>query len=175
MKDFTPIREKPIREPLPPERTAITHKVRVGGHKIYVTAGFYDDGRLGEIFLTMNKEGSTTSGFASAWATAVSRQLQYGIPLREVLDSHAHQRFEPMGLAIGIPEINEASSIVDYVARWLLLRFEKPAKLQSPRDSRVPTAAPDPSRGVEDSSGPPPLETGAADSVVRKIVEGSSR
>jgi ribonucleoside-diphosphate reductase alpha chain len=113
---------KPYRRRLPDERRAITHKFQVSGHEGYITVGLYPDGQPGEIFLKMAKEGSTVSGLMDALATMTSISLQYGVPLRDLVNKFAHSRFEPAGFT-GNAEIPIAKSIVDYVFRWMGARF----------------------------------------------------
>ena len=113
---------RPHRRRLPSERTAITHKFEIAGHEGYITVGLYPDGAPGEIFLKMAKEGSTISGLMDTLATSVSLALQYGVPLRDVVNKFAHVRFEPSGFT-GNPEIPIAKSLVDYIFRWLGSRF----------------------------------------------------
>ena len=113
---------KPYRRRLPDERAAITHKFQVAGHEGYITVGLYPDGQPGEIFLKMAKEGSTVSGLMDSLATMTSIALQYGVPLRDLVNKFAHVRFEPAGFT-GNSEIPIAKSIVDYVFRWLGARF----------------------------------------------------
>jgi ribonucleoside-diphosphate reductase alpha chain len=113
---------KPHRRRLPTERTAITHKFDIAGHEGYITVGLYPDGQPGEIFLKMAKEGSTVSGLMDTFATTVSVALQYGVPLKDLVNKFAHVRFEPSGFT-GNPEIPIAKSIVDYIFRWLGSRF----------------------------------------------------
>jgi ribonucleoside-diphosphate reductase alpha chain len=113
---------KPHRHRLPAERTAVTHKFEISGHEGYITVGLYPDGQPGEIFLKMAKEGSTVSGLMDTLATSVSLALQYGVPLKDVVNKFAHVRFEPSGFT-GNPEIPIAKSIVDYIFRWLGSRF----------------------------------------------------
>jgi ribonucleoside-diphosphate reductase alpha chain len=113
---------KPYRRRLPDERRAITHKFQVSGHEGYITVGLYPDGQPGEIFLKMAKEGSTVSGLMDSLATMTSIALQYGVPLRDLVNKFAHSRFEPAGFT-GNQEIPIAKSIVDYVFRWLGARF----------------------------------------------------
>ncbi|HYO43886.1 MAG TPA: hypothetical protein VES19_11875, partial [Candidatus Limnocylindrales bacterium] len=113
---------KPHRRRLPAERTAITHKFEINGHEGYITVGLYPDGQPGEIFLKMAKEGSTISGLMDTLATSVSLALQYGVPLRDVVNKFAHVRFEPSGFT-GNPEIPIAKSLVDYIFRWMGSRF----------------------------------------------------
>jgi ribonucleoside-diphosphate reductase alpha chain len=116
---------KPHRHRLPTERTAVTHKFDISGHEGYITVGLYPDGQPGEIFLKMAKEGSTVSGLMDSFATTVSVALQYGVPLRDLINKFAHVRFEPSGFT-GNPEIPIAKSIVDYIFRWLGSRFLGP-------------------------------------------------
>ncbi len=114
--------KKPHRHRLPAERTAVTHKFDVAGHEGYITVGLYPDGQPGEIFLKMAKEGSTVSGLMDTFATSVSLALQYGVPLRDLVNKFAHVRFEPSGFT-GNQEIPIAKSIVDYIFRWMGSRF----------------------------------------------------
>ena len=115
----------PHRRRLPSERTAVTHKFDIAGHEGYITVGLYPDGQPGEIFLKMAKEGSTVSGLMDSFATTVSVALQYGVPLRDLVNKFAHVRFEPSGFT-GNQEIPIAKSIVDYIFRWLGSRFLGP-------------------------------------------------
>jgi len=112
----------PERRRLPDERRALTHHFSVGGQEGYVTVGLYEDGQPGELFLKMAKEGSTVSGLMDSFATAVSLALQYGVPLRVLCGKFSHMRFEPSGWS-GNPQIGYAKSIMDYLFRWLMLRF----------------------------------------------------
>jgi ribonucleoside-diphosphate reductase alpha chain len=116
---------RPVRRKLPDERRAVTHKFSIGGHEGYITVGMYDDGSPGEIFITMAKEGSTISGLMDAFATAISFNLQYGVPLKFLVDKFAHVRFEPSGWT-GNQQIPYAKSIMDYIFRWLGARFLGP-------------------------------------------------
>lgn len=113
-----------VRRHLPDERCGITHKFSVGGEEGYVTVGLFGDGLPGEIFIVMSKEGSTVSGLMDSFATAVSLALQYGVPLKVLCDKFSHMRFEPSGWS-GNPEIGYAKSLMDYLFRWLELRFLK--------------------------------------------------
>jgi ribonucleoside-diphosphate reductase alpha chain len=113
---------QPVRRKLPDERQAITHKFDIQGHEGYITVGLFADGQPGEIFLVMAKEGSTISGFADAFAQAISYALQYGVPLQALVDKFSHVRFEPSGMTRN-PEIRFAKSIVDYIFRWLASKF----------------------------------------------------
>jgi len=112
----------PHRRRLPAERNAITHKFDIAGHEGYITVGMYADNQPGEIFLKMAKEGSTVSGLMDTLATTISVSLQYGVPLRDLVNKFAHVRFEPSGFT-GNQEIPIAKSIVDYIFRWLGSRF----------------------------------------------------
>ena len=112
----------PYRRKLPDERRSITHKFSIGGHEGYVTVGLYDDGKPGEIFIVMSKEGSTISGLMDSFATAISLTLQYGVPLEALVDKFTHMRFEPSGFTKN-PEIPMAKSLVDYIFKWLGSKF----------------------------------------------------
>jgi ribonucleoside-diphosphate reductase alpha chain len=113
---------QPMRRRLPDTRTAITHKFDVAGHEGYLTVGLFEDGQPGELFITMAKEGSTIGGLMDCVGTLTSLALQYGVPLEALMRKFAHQRFEPSGFTKN-PEIRNASSIIDYVFRWLALQF----------------------------------------------------
>jgi len=113
-----------VRRRLPDERHSLTHHFSVGGQEGYVTVGLYEDGLPGELFIRMAKEGSTVSGLMDSFATAVSLALQYGVPLRVLCDKFSHTRFEPSGWS-GNPKIGYAKSMMDYLFRWLELRFLK--------------------------------------------------
>jgi ribonucleoside-diphosphate reductase alpha chain len=111
-----------VRHKLQEERASITHKFKVGDHEGYITVGLYPDGSPGELFITMAKEGSTVSGLMDSFALAVSIALQHGVPLKLFCEKFAHTRFEPSGWS-GNPDIGYAKSIMDYIFRWLQLRF----------------------------------------------------
>ena len=113
---------RPVRRRLPDERQSLTHKFDIQGHEGYITVGLYPDGTPGEIFLTMAKEGSTISGLMDAFATQTSLALQYGVPLRVMVNKFSHMRFEPNGFTRN-PEIPMAKSLIDYIYRWLASRF----------------------------------------------------
>jgi ribonucleoside-diphosphate reductase alpha chain len=115
----------PVRRKLPDERHALTHKFDIAGHEGYVTVGLFEDGQPGEIFLVMAKEGSTISGFADAFAQAISYALQYGVPLQALVDKFSHVRFEPSGMTKN-PDVRFAKSIVDYIFRWMASKFLSP-------------------------------------------------
>ncbi len=110
------------RHRLPGERAAITHHFSVGGHEGYLTVGLYPNGQPGEIFIRMAKEGSTIAGLMECFGTVVSVSLQHGVPLRVLCDKMSHTRFEPSGWT-GSAELGYAKSIMDYLFRWLELRF----------------------------------------------------
>ncbi|HEX4036412.1 MAG TPA: vitamin B12-dependent ribonucleotide reductase, partial [Acidobacteriaceae bacterium] len=111
-----------VRHRLPEERASLTHKFSIAGHEGYITIGLYPNGQPGEIFIRMAKEGSTVSGLMDSFATAASLALQHGVPLRVLCEKFAHSRFEPSGWT-GNEHIGYAKSIMDYIFRWLQLRF----------------------------------------------------
>jgi len=111
-----------VRRRLPDERRALTHHFSIAGQEGYLTVGVYEDGLPGEIFITMAKQGSTISGLMDSFATAVSLALQYGVPLEVLCGKFTHVRFEPSGWS-GNPKIGYAKSIVDYIFRWMELKF----------------------------------------------------
>ena len=113
---------KPLRHRLTDTRTAVTHKFDIAGHEGYMTVGLFGDNQPGELFITMAKEGSTIGGLMDSLGTLTSIALQYGVPLEALVRKFAHQRFEPSGFTKN-PEIRNASSIIDYVFRWLALQF----------------------------------------------------
>lgn len=112
----------PVRKKLPSERHSITHKFSVGGHKGFITVGLYENGSPGEVFITMDKEGSTLSGIMDGLTYTVSIALQYGVPLESIIKKFVHTRFEPSGMT-GNSEIPMAKSLIDYIGRYLALRF----------------------------------------------------
>src|SRR5262249_49232414 len=111
-----------VRRKLPDERESITHKFSIGGHEGYITVGKYEDGTPGEIFITMAKEGSTISGLMDSFATMTSLALQHGVPLQLLIDKFTHTRFEPSGFTKNA-EIPMAKSIMDYIFKWLAIKF----------------------------------------------------
>jgi ribonucleoside-diphosphate reductase alpha chain len=126
------------RQKLPSERQSITHKFTIGGHEGYITVGLYEDGKTpGEIFIKMAKEGSTLSGFMDGFALSVSIGLQYGVPLKALVDKFINTRFEPAGYT-GHPAIPYAKSVLDYIARWLGGRFISADYLTRNGDSALP-------------------------------------
>lgn len=124
----------PARRRLPDERQSITHKFSIAGHEGYITVGMFEDGMPGEVFITMSKEGSTISGLMDSFATSISIALQYGVPLKVLVDKFSHARYEPSGFTNN-PEIPIAKSISDYIFRWLGLKF-------LPKEDAPTTAAP---------------------------------
>ncbi len=116
---------KPYRRRLPDERASVTHKFSVGGHEGYITVGLFEDGVPGEVFIKMSKEGSTISGLMDSFATAVSLSLQYGVPLKDLVEKFQHVRYEPSGWTNN-PEIHYAKSLTDYIFRWIGGRFVSP-------------------------------------------------
>ncbi|WP_263408226.1 vitamin B12-dependent ribonucleotide reductase [Terriglobus tenax] len=111
-----------VRHRLPAERASVTHKFSIAGHEGYITVGLYPNGAPGEIFIRMAKEGSTVSGLMDSFATAISLALQHGVPLKVLSEKFAHTRFEPSGWT-GNEQIGYAKSIMDYLFRWMQLRF----------------------------------------------------
>lgn len=146
---------KPVRRKLPAVRNAITHKFSIGGHEGYITVGMYDDGQPGEIFLVMAKEGSAISGLMDSFATAISLALQYGVPLRVLIDKFSHVRFEPSGHT-GNASVPFAKSIVDYIFRWLASRF-LPIDEQVQAGVHVQEKAETADKKVEPNVSPAPL------------------
>jgi ribonucleoside-diphosphate reductase alpha chain len=133
----------PRRRRLPDERQSITHKFDIAGHEGYITVGLYEDGQPGELFLTMAKEGSTISGFADAFAQAISYALQYGVPLQDLVDKFSHVRFEPSGMTRN-PDVRFAKSIVDYIFRWLAAKFlSQEAQYRAGVNNREETTTPE--------------------------------
>jgi len=133
---------KPIRRRLPETRTALTHKFDIAGHEGYLTVGLFEDGQPGELFITMAKEGSTIGGLMDAIGTLTSMAFQYGVPLDALVRKFAHQRFEPSGFTKN-PEIRNASSITDYVFRWMAMQFipsyrEANAQLRNQPELAIP-------------------------------------
>jgi len=113
---------RPVRRHLPVERHSVTHKFAVAGHEGYLTIGMYEDGTPGEIFIVMAKEGSTLSGVMDSFATTCSMALQYGVPMKVLVDKFSHTRFEPSGFTSN-PQVPYAKSIMDYIFRYLASKF----------------------------------------------------
>jgi ribonucleoside-diphosphate reductase alpha chain len=109
---------------MPDTRSSLTHRFEIAGHEGYITVGLYEDGQPGELFITMSKEGSTIGGLMDTVGTLTSIALQYGVPLESLVKKFAYQRFEPSGFTKN-PDIRHATSITDYVFRWLACQFIK--------------------------------------------------
>ena len=148
-EETVPVSPPPRRRKLPDVRQATTHKFSIAGHDGYITVGLYDDGQPGEVFLKMSKEGSTISGLMDTVAILTSMALQYGVPVKALVDKFGHTRFEPSGFTPN-PEIPFAKSVIDYVYRWLGLAF-------LPEEPR-PQAESD-GLGVEGAAAPRQLES----------------
>jgi ribonucleoside-diphosphate reductase alpha chain len=139
-----------VRHRLQEERASVTHKFSIAGHEGYITVGLYPTGQPGEIFIKMAKEGSTVSGLMDAFATSISIALQHGVPLKVLCEKFAHTRFEPSGWT-GNEQIGYAKSLMDYIFRWLHLRFLSGTQLtlfagfapQTPQLPASPTLIPD--------------------------------
>src|SRR6266849_5585283 len=134
-----------VRRRLPDERHSLTHHFSVGAVSLKIKVGLYEDGLPGEMFIRMAKEGSTVSGLMDSFATAVSLALQYGVPLQVLCDKFSHTRFEPSGWS-GNPKIGYAKSLMDYLFRWIELRFLKGEQgilfeLQSPSQPQRETGS----------------------------------
>ncbi|MFN3690432.1 MAG: vitamin B12-dependent ribonucleotide reductase, partial [Fimbriimonadales bacterium] len=152
--------ERPVRRRLPDERQSITHKFSVAGHEGYITVGMYEDGTPGEIFLTMAKEGSVISGLMDAFATAISLALQYGVPLEKLVEKFSYTRFQPSGFTNN-PQIPVATSIVDYIFRWLAMKFlqQHPTPPETLQESGLETPSAELS-GVQGGVGKPDFPRG---------------
>ncbi len=145
--------ERLVRRRLPDERKSITHKFSVAGHEGYITVGMYEDGTPGEIFLTMAKEGSVISGLMDAFATAISLALQYGVPLEKLVEKFSYTRFQPSGFTNN-PQIPVATSIVDYIFRWLAMKFlqQQPKPPETLHENGAEMTLPEPT-GVQGGVG----------------------
>ncbi|MCU0610983.1 MAG: vitamin B12-dependent ribonucleotide reductase [Candidatus Eisenbacteria bacterium] len=161
-KENKPSAKKPMRRRLPPERQAVTHKFSIGGHEGYITVGKYEDGTPGEIFVRMAKEGSVVSGLMDSFATATSIMLQYGVPLNVLIDKFSHLRFEPSGATTNA-QIPTAKSVLDYIFRWLALKFFAPEDAETLVNqpqlelALLPVAQSDPTgEGARNQVGSPP-------------------
>jgi len=153
------------RERMPRERDSRTHKFDISGHEGYVTAGMYPDRRLGELFVVMAKEGSTVRGLLDAWATSVSIALQYGVPWDALADKFRRMRFEPSGFSDN-PDIGATTSPLDYITRWVDLRFPEGRFADVPPREEAPAAVRDVIQRVAEvlrvhDSGPPCVSCGA--------------
>jgi ribonucleoside-diphosphate reductase alpha chain len=159
-----------IRHRLDDERMSITHKFNVGGHEGYITVGLYQDGSPGEIFITMAKEGSTVSGLMDSFACAVSLALQHGVPLKLLCEKFAHTRFEPSGWTNNT-DIGFAKSIMDYIFRWLQLRFLTGQQQLLFENLRPKLSAISSQPSVEEVNGP--AEPGSQKPEARSLKPGS--
>jgi ribonucleoside-diphosphate reductase alpha chain len=141
---------QPPRFLLPARRSGFNQEARVGGHKLYLRTGEYEDGTLGEIFIDLAKEGATLKGILSCFAIAVSKGLQYGVPLDEFVDTFTFQTFEPRGMVEGHPNIKMANSIIDYVFRALGVEYlERDELAQVPPDRHGEISSPPKGMAVE--------------------------
>jgi ribonucleoside-diphosphate reductase alpha chain len=156
-KKATPeVEYRALRRKLPDERKAVTHKFDIQGHEGYLTVGLYEDGTPGELFVTMAKEGSTISGLMDAFATQTSYSLQFGVPVKFMVDKFSHMRFEPSGFTKN-KEIPIAKSIVDYIFRWMASKFmpvEEQDEAGIIRREPVAAAEPAPAKAVADNARP---------------------
>jgi ribonucleoside-diphosphate reductase alpha chain len=146
-----PVKARPFRKRLPDTRDSVTHKFSVGGHEGYITVGLYEDGKPGELFITMAKEGSTIGGLMDVYGTAVSMGLQYGVPLEVLVKKFSHSRFDPSGWTAN-RDIPMATSLVDYIFRWMGIRF-----IPGYREKNTPVRKPEsdaPSAGVSAAAAP---------------------
>jgi ribonucleoside-diphosphate reductase alpha chain len=158
---------QPPRFLLPPKRRGFNQEARVGGHKVYLRTGEYEDGTLGEIFIDLAKEGATLKGILSCFAIAVSKGLQYGVPLEEFVDTFTFQTFEPRGLVEGHPNIKMANSIIDYVFRALgveYLQRDDLAQVPPVREGQLP----EPPKGLAVEAG---VQLGLDDAIAEKEVD----
>jgi ribonucleoside-diphosphate reductase alpha chain len=163
---------RPARRKLPDERRAITHKFSIAGHEGYITVGMYEDGKPGEIFLVMAKEGSTISGLMDAFATSISMSLQYGVPLETLVEKFSHVRFEPSGFTKN-PEIPYAKSLTDYIFRWLASKFlsaeqKETVGVQTVEKTDAPAAASTPGAAAV------PVKTASAGTTFRSQADAPS-
>ncbi|MHC4941753.1 MAG: vitamin B12-dependent ribonucleotide reductase [Planctomycetota bacterium] len=143
---------RPLRKRLPDTRASMTHKFSINGHEGYLTVGLYKDGKPGEVFLTMAKEGSTIGGLMDVLGTVISMCLQYGVPLEVLVDKFSHARFEPSGWTSN-PDVPVAKSIVDYIFRWLGIQF-----IPGYREKNAPKRE----RDTKESGEEPGIQTKAA-------------
>jgi ribonucleoside-diphosphate reductase alpha chain len=170
-----------IRHRLPEERASVTHKFSIAGHEGYITVGLYPTGQPGEIFIKMAKEGSTVSGLMDAFATSVSLALQHGVPLKVLCEKFAHTRFEPSGWT-GNEQIGYAKSLMDYIFRWLNLRFLSGTQLalfaglspQAPQLPASPSLLPEDDAELDESYSPNHLAK-LAEEVAKRLNSVSSQ
>jgi ribonucleoside-diphosphate reductase alpha chain len=168
-----------VRHRLPEERASVTHKFSIAGHEGYITVGLYPTGQPGEIFIKMAKEGSTVSGLMDSFATAISISLQHGVPLRLLCEKFAHTRFEPSGWT-GNEQIGYAKSLMDYIFRWLNLRFLSGTQLTlfaglAPQAPQLPASPTILEHDVEEEGAIPQDQLSRlAEEVARKLNQVSS-
>ncbi|HEX6947847.1 MAG TPA: vitamin B12-dependent ribonucleotide reductase [Acidimicrobiia bacterium] len=158
---------QPPRFLLPAKRRGFNQEARVGGHKVYLRTGEYEDGTLGEIFIDLAKEGATLKGILSCFAIAVSKGLQYGVPLEEFVDTFTFQTFEPRGMVEGHPNIKMANSIIDYVFRALGVEYlerDELAQVPPVRDGEIP----EPPKGLAVEAG---VQLGLDDAIAEEEVD----
>ena len=151
------------RRKLPDERKSITHKFSIGGHEGYIIVGMYGEGTPGEVFIKMAKEGSTLSGFMDGLALSISVGLQYGVPLKSIVDKLTNTRFEPSGFTEN-PAIRYSSSVLDYIARWLGGKFIsseylKPRTSLSEEEIVTHAAGTSPGAGPKNASPEGPIQS----------------
>jgi len=158
-----------VRHKLKEERASITHKFNVGGHEGYITVGLYPDGSVGELFITMAKEGSTVSGLMDSFSCAISLALQHGVPLKMLCEKFSHTRFEPSGWS-GNPDIGFAKSIMDYIFRWLHMRFLTGQQQMLFENLRMRPSLPPQGEGVGDLNG---SASGSLTTDDRRLTTGS--
>jgi ribonucleoside-diphosphate reductase alpha chain len=170
-----------VRHRLPGERASVTHKFSIAGHEGYITVGLYPTGQPGEIFIKMAKEGSTVSGLMDSFATSISIALQHGVPLKVLCEKFAHTRFEPSGWT-GNPQIGYAKSLMDYIFRWLHLRFLSGTQLTlfaglAPQVSQLPSSPSlIPETEQEESEASSQRQAARqAEELVRRLNEGSGQ
>ena len=162
---------QPVRRRLPDERQSITHKFDIAGHEGYITVGLFEDGTPGELFLVMAKEGSTISGFADAFAQAISYALQFGVPLQVLVDKFSHARFEPSGMTRN-PDIRFAKSIVDYIFRWLATKFLSPeAQFHAGVNNREERHADDRPSETPKAAAPKPVSANSSTSYAAAAIQ----
>jgi ribonucleoside-diphosphate reductase alpha chain len=170
---------KAVRHRLPEERASVTHKFSIAGHEGYITVGLYPTGQPGEIFIKMAKEGSTVSGLMDAFATSISLALQHGVPLKVLCEKFAHTRFEPSGWT-GNEQIGYAKSLMDYIFRWLQLRFLSGTQLPLfagliPQAQQLPAPPPTLLPEVEEEAAPVTGVAGVSGEALTKLVEDIAR
>jgi ribonucleoside-diphosphate reductase alpha chain len=164
-KDDEVVEPRPVRRHLAATRHSLTHKFSVGGHEGYITVGLFEDGKPGELFITMAKEGSTIGGLMDTIGTLTSMGLQYGVPIDVFVNKFSHTRFEPAGWTSN-PDIPNAKSVVDYVFRWFGIQF-----IPGYREANTPHRE-EPAATTETASKPAAeAEISTAEAVAKKLVE----